>query len=198
MLGFVRRPVVAALAAILMLSPAYAQQGGGGGQGGPPSTPPGGGMTQPDRDQDRDRLSDQDRDRLRDQDRLYLGTQDRIRLHDTDRDGRISGAEFTRWHEQNFSAFDADGNGGISRQEYLALRLGAGPQGGLSERRRVQMDERSQLRKAERFRLMDGNGDGAISRNEYMNFGELNYLDADADDNGLLTWRELQRFHRGM
>lgn len=26
------------------------------------------------------------------------------------------------------------------------------------------------------------NGDGVVSRNEYMNFGELNYLDADAND----------------
>lgn len=179
--------------ALMTVAPAFAQGGGGGGQGGPPATSPG--VTQPDRDQDRlrDQLGDQDR--LRDQDRLYLGAQDRLRQHDQDRDGRISQGEFRQWHERAFSAIDGDNSGGFTLQEFQRTRLGPGPQGSARNRQRV--EDRAELRKTERFRLMDGNGDGMVSRNEYMNFGELNYLDADANDDGRLTFQELQRFHRG-
>tara|TARA_R110001599_G_C12210034_1_gene656481 strand:- start:1420 stop:1680 length:261 start_codon:yes stop_codon:yes gene_type:complete len=55
--------------------------------------------------------------------------------------------------------------------------------------------ERAQLRKTERFRLRDGDSDGIVSRTEYMNFGELNYLDADANDDGKLSYAELQQLY---
>lgn len=180
---------LAAIAAIVSATPVSAQPGGGqgAGQGGPPASSPG--AAQLGRDQDR--LRDQDRDRL------YLGAQDRLRDHDRDRDGRIDQGEFRAWHEQSFAAMDADNSGGFSLQEFLQTRLGPGPRSGVSTSRRQRIEERAQLRKTERFRLMDGNGDGIVSRNEYMNFGELNYLDADANDDGRLTFREMQDFHRG-
>lgn len=188
---------LAAIAGIMFAAPAAAQPGGGqgGGQGGSPASVPG--ASQPDRDQDR--LRDQDYDRLRDQDRdrFYLGAQDRLCDHDRDRDGRIDQGEFRAWHEQSFATMDADNSGGFSLQEFLQTRLGPGPRSGASTSRRQRTEERAQLRKTERFRLMDGNGDGIVSRNEYMNFGELNYLDADANDDGRLTFREMQDFHRG-
>lgn len=182
----------AAALALLSATPAFAQGGGGGGgsgggQGGPPVA------STPDRDRDQDRLRDRDQDR----DRLYLGTQDRLRDQDRDRDGRISQSEFRTWHEQTFATMDGDNSGGFTLQEFLATRLGPRPRNGYSSTRRQRVEERAQARKTERFRLMDGDGDGVVSRNEYMNFGELNYLDADADDDGRLTFREMQEFHRG-
>jgi hypothetical protein len=45
---------------------------------------------------------------------------------------------------------------------------------------------------------MDGNGDGIVTRNEFMNFGKLNYLEADANDDGKVTYQELQQINRGM
>ncbi|KAF0186691.1 MAG: hypothetical protein FD160_345 [Caulobacteraceae bacterium] len=132
---------------------------------------------------------------MRDQDRLYLGAQDRLRQYDQDRDGRISQGEFRQWHENAFNAIDGDNSGGFSLQEFQRVRLGPGPQ--RSARSRQQIEDRAQLRKTERFRLMDGNGDRMVTRAEYMNFGELNYLDADANDDGRLTFQELQQFHRG-
>jgi len=202
--GFDRRKImrailkstcIAAAMALMTVAPAFAQGGGGGGggggQGGPPATSPG--VNQPDRDQLRDQ--DQDRDRLRDQDRLYLGAQDRFRQHDQDGDGRLSQGEFRQWHERAFNAIDGDNSGAFTLQEFQYARFGPGPQG--SARNRQRIEERAQVRKTGRFRLMDGNGDGVVSRNEYMNFGELNYLDADANDDGRLTFRELQKFHRG-
>ncbi|GAA0270744.1 hypothetical protein GCM10009127_08590 [Alteraurantiacibacter aestuarii] len=196
-------------------SPAYAQGGGGGGggsqQSGPPASVPGTGTMDQDRtrdrldvpDQDRDRLRDRDRldtpdrDRDRDRDQLYLGTRDRLRDQDRDHDGFIDQTEFRSWHGQTFTAMDSDNSGGFTLQEFLRARLGPGPGSGDSANRRQRMEERAQARKTERFRLMDGNGDGMVTRTEYMNFGELNYLDADANDDGRLTVRELQQFHRG-
>lgn len=135
---------------------------------------------------DRDRLRDQDRDRL------YLGAQDRLREHDRDRDGFLSQAEFRAWHESAFGAFDGDGSGGFSLQEYLATRYGPGPKAGGASKNQ----ERATLRKTERFRLMDGDGDGVVTRTEFMNFGELNYLEADANDDGRLKFKELNQYHR--
>lgn len=195
-----------AAGAALIFTPAAPQGGGGGqgggGQGGPAQTSPGGGDLQRDRgmDQtrDQDKLGDQDRDRdqLRDQDRdrLYLGAKDRLREHDRDGDGRFDETEFRNWHENAFRAFDNDESGGFSLQDYQAVRLGAGPKANASSRAL----ERTQLRKTERFRLMDGDGDGVVTRTEYMKFGEINFLDADANDDGRLTFKELQNFHRNM
>lgn len=203
-----RKPVqailIASVAATALACPALAQQGGNrGGQGGPPPTSAG--SMQQDRDRlqdqdqmkDRDRLHDQDQMRDRDRDRLYLGAQDRLRQHDRDHDGRISRDEFRQWHQDAFGAIDADGNGSFTLSEFVAMRLGPGPRSDYNPSRNRRVEEHAQLRKTERFRLMDGNGDGMVSRNEYMKFGELNYLDADRDDDGRLTFREMQEFHRG-
>ncbi len=192
----VKNLVAVALLTAATISPVLAQHGGGN-QGGPPAPSPS--VSQPDRDrlrdQDRLRTPDQDRDQLRDQDRLYLGAQDRLRQHDQDRDGRISQGEFRQWHDNAFATIDSDNSGGFTLQEFQRVRLGPGPQGAGRNRQRV--EERALLRKTERFRLMDGDGNGVVTRSEYMNFGELNYLDADTDDDGRLTFRELQQFHRG-
>lgn len=190
------------------LSIAYAQ---GGGQGaGQRSGSPAGDVDRDrdmerdldrlkDKDQDRDKDMDRDRDMDKDQDRdrLYLGAQDRFRDHDRDRDGKMTRAEFDDWHGAAFDAMDADGNG-LTLQEYQAARLGPGPKAGMNTSRQQEMLSRAQDRKAIRFRLMDGDGDGVVTRTEYMKFGELNYLDADENDDGALSLKEFQQFHHNM
>lgn len=198
---------LAATVGFALASPALAQMGS---SSGPPSMPPSTGtgagdiiqdrtrdrVDTPDQDRlrDRDRIETPDRDRIRDRDPLYLGTKDRLRTFDRDRDGSIDRSEFQQWHESSFSAVDSDGDGGFRLEEFQAVRLGPGPMGDGSSQR---SKERAQLRKTERFRVMDGDGDGIVTRAEYMNFGELNYLDADANDDGKLSYGELQQFHRG-
>lgn len=195
----------AALAcAVLLPTEAAAQQAGG--KGGPPGAGAGQTTRDIDRDQIRtpsaDRDRDQDRDMDRDQDRLrdpvYLSTRDQLRVHDRDQDGRISKDEFGRWQDDAFTLMDVDNNSGLSFQEFSAARLGPGPMSGSSAKQREQREELVQARKSERFRLMDGDGDGVLTRTEYMKFGELNYLDADTNDDGKLTFKEMQQFHRGM
>lgn len=201
---------IAATLGIILASPALSQKSG---RAAPPSMPPvtrtlPGDVIQdrtrdridvPDQDRlrDRDRIDTPDRDRLRDRDPLYLGTKDRLRTFDRDRDGAIDRSEFQQWHETSFGAADANGDGGLSLQEFQTVRLGPGPNSNKSSARRERSEERAQLRKTERYRLMDGDGNGIVTRTEYMKFGELNYLDADIDDDGKLTLGELQQFHRG-
>jgi len=200
---------LAVTAGLALTSPVLAQSGG---RSAPPSRPPSTGTTSgdltqdrtrdrldtPDQDRlrDRDRLDTPDRDRIRDRDNLYLGTRDRLRTFDRDRDGSIDRSEFQQWHISSFNTLDSDGDGGFGLPEFQAVRFGPGPVGSKSRQRR-RTEERAQLRKTERFRAMDGNGDGIVTRTEYMKFGELNYLDADANDDGKLSYRELQQFHRG-
>ncbi|PQA87728.1 hypothetical protein [Hyphococcus luteus] len=202
---------VAGSAFLLSLSPAFAQGGHGGGGGGAGgaalrSTPT---MSQPDRDRmkdqdrdkdfDRDMDRDRDRDRLKDmdRDRLYLGAKDRIRLHDHDGDKKLNQSEFNEWRAGAFDAIAPDGKG-FTLQQYQAVRLGPGPQGSSNTARRQQMQERADLRKTERFRVMDGNGDGVVTRNEFMKFGNLYYLEADRNDDGMVSEKELNQYHRGM
>lgn len=203
--------IMLALLAIALSLPMAANAKGGSTGGGPsgggaqgPATAPGS-MDQ-DRGRDTDRAKDQDRDfdrikdqdRLKDRDYLYLGDKDRIRAHDQDRDGKIGRDEFDAWRGDSFASMDGDGNSLLSREEYFAARFGAGPYGSSNNTRSQTMQERALLRKTERFRVMDGDGDGVVTRAEFMKFGELHYLEADANDDGKLTFKELEQYNRGM
>lgn len=137
------------------------------------------------------------RDRIQDRDTLYLGAQSRLRDHDRDRDGFISTDEYNTLQADTFSALSPNGEG-LTLQAYLAAHLGPGPYGAQNPPRQTMMQARAQARKTERFRIMDGNGDGIVTRNEFMNFGKLNYLEADANDDGKVTYQELQQTNRGM
>jgi len=192
--------------AVALSGVAIAQGGGGQGGGG------GGVGTRPaDQDRDRDRLRvqdpasgrdqlrDRDMDRLRDpdRDRLFLGARDRIRAFDRDGDQKVNRVEFEDWRNDTFAQLSADGNG-FTLEHYHAARFGPGPYSDADPARQAQMREQANLRKTERFRIMDGNGDGVVSREEYMRFGEHAWLEADTNDDGQLTWAELQQYNRGM
>jgi hypothetical protein len=205
--------LTAALAGAMAISGLALAQGGNGGGGGGSGGGGGGGggsgtgsMTGAGSgDMDRDRLRvtdpamDRDMDRLRDpdRDRLYLGTQDRLRTYDRDGDKQVNRVEFEDMHKDMFGKMDADGNG-LSLEEFHAARFGAGPYSNTNSQRQMLMREQANLRKTERFRIMDGNGDGIVSREEYMRFGEHTWLEADANDDGRLSWGELQAYNRGM
>lgn len=194
------RLIIVAFAATLALgASAYAQggPGGGGGSGG------GQGMSSPrsgamDRDMDRmrDMDKDMDRDRMHGRAPLYLGAKDRIRAHDRDGDGQLDRNEFNAWRSDAFDAMN--GGEGFTLEQYLAVRLGPGPYGASNAARQQEMQERANLRKTERFHVMDGNGDGVVTRGEFMKFGEMNYLEADANDDGKVSVKELQQYNRGM
>lgn len=204
----------AILAGAVAMSGLAVAQGGnrqGGGQGSGQGMGQGAGMGSMAGDMDRDRLRvmdpasgrdqmrDRDRDQIRDpdRDRLYLGTQDRIRTFDRDGDRQVNRTEFDDWRQNTFRQMSADGNG-FTLEQYHAARLGSGPYSDANPERQALMREQANLRKTERYRVMDGNGDGIVSREEYMRFGEYAWLEADTNDDGRLSWGEMQAYNRGM
>ncbi|MEZ5953042.1 MAG: EF-hand domain-containing protein [Hyphomonas sp.] len=109
----------------------------------------------------------------------------------------INRSEYEGWHDDLFGQMDADGNG-LTLQEYHAARFGPGPYAAKAPEQQAIMREQANLRKTERFRIMDGDGDGIVTRNEFMKFGEHAWLEADTNDDGRLTWQELNQYNRGM
>ncbi|WP_417595954.1 hypothetical protein [Parasphingorhabdus sp.] len=199
--------------AFALASPATAQRGG---RSITPSTPPSTRTAPPvsrdviqDRTRDRidvpdqERIRDQDRvdtadqDRIRDHDPLYLGTRDRLQTFDRDSDGLIDQSEFQQWHESAYDAINAGGKDGFSLQEFEAVRLGPGPMSDTAGPQRQRNEQTAQLRKAERFRLMDSDDNGVVTRSEYMKSGESNFPGADVNNDGKLSYGELEQFHRG-
>ena len=149
------------------------------------------------------RSGPQDQDRMRDQDRLRTpGTgqggakaMDRIRDMDRDRDGKLSASEHAEWRAATFGMMDADGDGRVSRADYMAVRMGPDV-GGLPWRRNAKAAQ-AQERKTQRFEVMDGDGDGYVERERFMRFGEQNYADIDQNKDGTVSVSEFQNWHRG-
>lgn len=200
----IRNISLAIMVGFALTAPTLAQIGGAGGAGGlrpsmPPTQTAPSGPSDAMRDRSRDRVDapDMDRLRIRDRDLLYLGNRDRLKIFDRNNDKKIDWQEFKLWHESAYDAINAAGNEGFYLHEFQAVRLGPGPMAKNSGPRRQRNEERAQLRKAKRFQLMDGDGNGMVTRTEFMKFGELNYLDADANNDGKLSFGELQQFHRG-
>jgi len=84
---------------------------------------------------------------------------------DADKDGKVTQAEIDKVKSDLFSKFDSDGNGLLSQDEYMALRM-----------------DRMKERMNNRFTHQDKNGDGAISQEEFMTMS--NRMMARLDENG--------------
>ena len=92
---------------------------------------------------------------------------------------------------------DADGDS-LTLEDFQGAQLGPGPYGAGHHARRAKMREQADLRKKSRFQLMDSDGDGVVTPSEHDAFTEHVFLEADADDDGYLTFQELQQHNRGM
>lgn len=204
------RTLVSTLAMMAVLAPGLALAqgpgggggpgGGAGGAGGGAGMGPGMGSGMQDRTQDRlrDPTMDADRDRDRDRDRLYAAAADRLRDRDRDRDGVMSGGEHEGWAQDVFGAMDANGDGRLSREEYMGVRMGPGPKAGGSTQRQAQMQERAEHRKTLRFQVMDSDGDGLVAREQFMAQSRLDFADSDQNDDGTVTVQEFSNWRRGM
>ena len=129
--------------------------------------------------------------------RLHLGLRSRMQEHDLDGDSLLSRAEFDAWHSANFALMDANGDG-LTLEDFQGAQLGPGPYGAGHHARRAKMREQADLRKKSRFQLMDSDGDGVVTPSEHDAFTEHVFLEADADDDGYLTFQELKQHNRGM
>lgn len=108
---------------------------------------------------------------------------------DTDRDGRLTRAEFDAARASTFSRADADRNGKLTVSEMRAL-VPAGAGGDRGAR-----PNREQL---ERLRGIDGNGDRAIDTAEFGAIGERLFGRLDANRDGAVTPEEAGELGRSL
>lgn len=114
-----------------------------------------------------------------------------IRDYDSNQDGQVTRAEFDAVRTLRFKATDANGDGGLSEEEYvgeysarLEKQLAASPR---SEEKKVEERQR-QLRQAHvRFGVLDKDNDGKIVQAEYDASGARAFAEQDDDKNGIVT-----------
>ena len=100
---------------------------------------------------------------------------------DQDKDGSISQAEVDQFRADRLKAFDADGDGTLTLQEYEALWLDA------RKRRMVRA-----------FQRHDADGDGKVTAAEFNEATKYMVLRRDRNGDGVLNQEDLQhKRHRG-
>lgn len=103
---------------------------------------------------------------------------------DIDGNGVVTEAEFTTTQQELFATIDADGSGGISKDELIAhaearvAASGRTPPAGMLEKR---IDKQ--------FSKMDANGDGTVQMDEQQG---VTFAQIDANSDGELTQEEFQ------
>lgn len=112
--------------------------------------------------------------------------QQRLAAIDANGDGAISIAEMTTNAENVFTAMDADNDAALTKDEFMALRMG--PQNGFNPARQAEM----QARKAARFAPMDKNADGKVDKAEFTADVAARFKAADRNQDGRITPREFR------
>jgi len=107
---------------------------------------------------------------------------------DSDGDRHISGEEHALWRLSVFTAMDADSSDAITRQEYMATRMGPGA---AAEKPGPRAQDRQDAKEA-RFSRMDDDGDGIVPKPRFVRFGGQIFEKADKNGDGLLTLDEFQ------
>jgi|GEM_PF-6207756 len=102
-----------------------------------------------------------------------IGPSSLLRMFDADHDGKVSLQEFMAWRENQFEQFDANRDGKLSREE---LRAGTNRFARILERN---------------FDLIDTNRDQLLSREEFRQASRRRFLIMDTNRDGYLTQEEL-------
>lgn len=110
---------------------------------------------------------------------------------DANGDGKVQGAEFMAWHDGVFDAMDADGNGALDKDEYMAVQMGPGA----GQAMQGPMREQMQAAKAAAFDAADTDGDGVLNRTQFTDMAADAFTGADADGDGALTAGEFGGMH---
>ena len=108
---------------------------------------------------------------------------------DSNHDGVISDDEAAARWEEVFAAMDADGDGSLTQEEYMAVRMGPGAGWGPRH-------EARQARKRDRFKSMDRNSDNKVSKAEFIEEGRQQFKAADNNKDGKVTAWEFRSSRR--
>ena len=96
---------------------------------------------------------------------------------DQNGDGVVQPDEAAARLEGRFGAYDADNDGMVVKDEYMAMQMRAG--------RRGQAPKYSELEA--RFAAMDSNKDGKVSKAEFLATGEQQYKKSDSNGDGKVS-----------
>jgi len=119
------------------------------------------------------------------------GMQERIEMIDADGDGLVQEAELAEWRETVFLAMDGDGDGALTRDEYMAVQLGRGADPDARGPRYAQMQEA----KAAEFEVMDADGDGLVPLDVFTAHADAQFSKADTNGDGALNATEFRTMH---
>jgi hypothetical protein len=114
-----------------------------------------------------------------------------IHDYDTDHDGRVTRQEFDAVRAARFKATDANGDGWLSEEEYVAeyqARLEAQLAASDKSEEKKAEERQRQIRQAHvRFGVLDANKDGKIQQAEYDASGARAFAEQDDDKDGVVT-----------
>lgn len=111
----------------------------------------------------------------------------RAAIIDQNDDGRISSEEAAGAAEDVFTAMDADDDEQITKDEYMAVRMGPGA--GWNAERQAAM----QANKEARFGEMDTDKNGSVTKAEFLAGAQAHFKAADQDGDGEVNPWEYRR-----
>ncbi len=112
-----------------------------------------------------------------------------LERYDTDKDGKVSLAEYEAGRQMMFSRMDADGNGSVSFAEIDAMMQRM--QGGDGPRAQMMQKRMDALKAA------DTNGDQVISADEFKAASDAEFKALDKNSDGFLTADEMPQMGGG-
>ncbi len=127
---------------------------------------------------------------------------DRQLALDTDKDGKISLAEFEARQSPTFTRLDSNNDGAISAEEHKAAkakqfaRMDNNKDGFLSPDDKKQRHEKHRAKAKKHSRAFDINRDGRVSRIEFVDTQTPMFTHFDLDKNGQVTREEMQNAPR--
>ncbi|ESQ86274.1 hypothetical protein AEAC466_03495 [Asticcacaulis sp. AC466] len=107
-----------------------------------------------------------------------------LERYDTDKDGKVSLAEYEAGRQNQFRRIDTDGNGALSFAEIDAAGAEAAQRGG-------GMAQMMQQRLAA-LKAADTNGDSSVSAAEYKAYVDAAFKALDKNNDGFVTADEFQ------
>lgn len=113
----------------------------------------------------------------------------RFPIIDADENGVISAEEAASAAEEVFAAMDSDDNAELTKDEYMAVRMG--PQEGWNKTRQAAREKE----KGDRFGAMDTDKNDSVSQAEFIANAKARFEAADGDKDGKVTpweWRSQQ------